>query len=96
MHKGFALVAAVLLCTNAAAHAQSRASSTTTTHTTPVGPVTHTKTVVPNGNGTNTTHTVSPGNGTRPAPYVGTTTSDPQPNREKSTTAPTAGVTIPF
>lgn len=78
------------------AFAQSSATSTTKTHNTPVGPVTHTKTVVPHGNGTHTTNTVSPGTGTKPAPYIGVTTSDPYPNKQQSTSAPTAGVTIPY
>lgn len=88
-------IAAALFAAGIAA-AQPRSNSTTTTHKTPVGSVTHTQTTAPMGNGTRTTHTVTPGNGSRPAPYVGATVTDQAPNREQSTVAPTAGVVIPY
>ena len=86
----------VLVAGVAAAQPPKSASSTTTTTRTPVGPVTTTKTTVPYGNGSYSSTTVSPGNGTKPAPYVGATTFDPAPNRQKSNSAPTVGVTIPY
>lgn len=76
---------------------QTTPSSASTTHKdTPVGTVTHQKTVNPIGNGTHTTNIVSPGNGSKPSVYVGTTTSDSTPNKSPSTTVPHAGMVIPF
>jgi hypothetical protein len=76
---------------------QTTPSSTSTTHKdTLVGTVTHQKTVNPIGNGTHTTNIVSPGDGSKPSVYVGTTTSDPTPNKSLSTTVPQAGIVIPF
>lgn len=90
------LIIAALAAYPAVLGAQTMPSSSTTTHSTPIGPVTHSTSTTPMANGTYTTHTVSPGNGSSPSIYVGTVTSDPYPNKSPSTTVPTVGLTIPI